>query len=79
LHKKKTMNIQAEKLELVRLILDTDNPGILASVKRIFSKSKDKDFWDTLPLQQKEEILEGILEIEKGETVSYEEFIKKQR
>jgi O6-methylguanine-DNA--protein-cysteine methyltransferase len=73
------MNIQAEKLELVRLILDTDNPGILASVKRIFSKSKDKDFWDTLPLQQKEEILEGILEIEKGETVSYEEFIKKQR
>jgi hypothetical protein len=73
------MNIQAEKLELVRLILDTDNPGILASVKRIFSKSKDKDFWDTLPQEQKEEIMEGILEIEKGETVSYEEFIKKHR
>jgi len=73
------MNIQAEKLELVRLILDTDNPGILASVKRIFSKSKDKDFWDTLPLEQKEEIMEGIIEIEKGETVSYEEFIKKHR
>jgi O6-methylguanine-DNA--protein-cysteine methyltransferase len=71
------MNLQAEKLELVRLILDTDNPGILASVKRIFYKSKDKDFWNTLPVKHKEEILEGILEIEKGETVSYEEFIKK--
>ncbi len=73
------MNIQAEKLELVRLILDTDNPGILASIKRIFSKSKVNDFWETLPLEQKEEIMEGIIEIEKGETVSYEEFIKKQR
>ena len=73
------MNIQAEKLELVRLILDTDNPGILASVKRIFSKSKDQDFWDTIPQEQKDEIMDGILEIEKGGTVSYEEFIKKHR
>ena len=30
------MNIQAEKLELVRMILNTDNPGILSSIKRIF-------------------------------------------
>lgn len=74
------MNIQAEKLELVRLILDTDNPSILASIKSIFSKSKDTDFWDTLPQEQKEEIMEGITEIEKGETVNYEEdFIKKHR
>jgi len=73
------MNIQAEKLELVRLILDTDNPGILASVKRIFSKSKDTDFWDTLPREQKEEIMEGIIEIENGETVNYDDFIKKHR
>lgn len=73
------MDIQAEKLELVRLILDTDNPGILASVKRIFSKSKDMDFWDTLPQEQKEEIMEGITEIEKGETLNYEDFIKKHR
>ena len=73
------MNIQAEKLELVRLILDTDNPGILASIKRIFSKSKDKDFWDTIPQEQKDEIMVGIKEIEKGETVNYEEFINKHR
>ena len=73
------MNIQAEKLELVRMILDTDNPGILASIKRIFAKSKNPDFWDTLSEDQKEEITEGIKEIEKGETVNYEEFIKKHR
>jgi hypothetical protein len=73
------MNIQAEKLELVRLILDTDNPGILASVKRIFSRSKQVDFWDGLPQEQKDEIMKGIEEVEKGETVDFEEFIKKHR
>ena len=73
------MNIQAEKLELVRLILDTDNPVILASVKRIFSGSKQVDFWDGLPQEQKDEIMKGIEEAEKGETVDFEDFIKKHR
>ena len=73
------MNIQAEKLELVRMILDTDNPGILSSIKRIFSDSKKVDFWDSLPQNQKVEILKGIEEIESGETMDYEEFIKNHR
>ena len=71
------MNIQAEKLELVRLILETDNPGILSSIKRIFQISKKVDFWDDLTQFQKDEILKGLEEIENGETVDYYEFIKK--
>ncbi|HZK52847.1 MAG TPA: hypothetical protein VFC84_01395 [Desulfosporosinus sp.] len=73
------MNIQAEKLELVRKILDTDNPSILSSIKQIFTSSKEVDFWDSLPQSQKEEILKGIEEVENGETVDYEEFIKNHR
>ena len=73
------MNIQAEKLELVRMILDTDNPGILSSIKRIFTSSKKVDFWDSLPQSQKDEILIGIEEIENGETINYEDFIKNHR
>ena len=73
------MNIQAEKLELVRKILDTDNPGILSSIKQIFTSSKKIDFWDSLPQSQKEEILKGIEEVENGETVDYEDFIKNHR
>lgn len=34
------MNIQAEKLELVRMILDADNPDILNSIKRLFAPHK---------------------------------------
>ena len=77
MQKSKIMNLQAEKLELVRLILDTDNPGILASIKRVFSDVKSMDFGDTLSQTQKEEILKGIEEIENGETIDYELFIKK--
>ena len=73
------MNIQAEKLELVRMILDTDNPGILSSIKRIFARSAKVDFWDTLTKSQQEEILKGIEEIENGETFDYESFIEKHR
>jgi len=73
------MNIHAEKLELVRLILDTDNPGILHSIKRVFSKAEENDFWDDLPQNKKDDILNGLEEINKGETVSYEEFIKKHQ
>jgi hypothetical protein len=79
LQKRKIMNIQAEKLELVRLILDTDNPGILSSIKRIFSNTKKADFWDSLSQYQKDEILQGLEEIEHHETVDYAELIKNLR
>ncbi len=73
------MNIQAEKLEIMRMILETDNPGILDSIKKIFKKQTKKDFWETIPKNQKEDILKGIEEIENGEIVDYEDFIKKHR
>ncbi len=73
------MNIQAEKIELMKLILETDNPSILSSIKKILKKESKKDFWDTLPQSQKDEILKSIEEIENGEIVDYEDFIKKHK
>ena len=46
---------------------------------RPFKKEAMIDFWETLSQNQKDEILKGIEEIEKGETVDYEDFIKKHR
>jgi len=73
------MNIQTEKLELVRLILDTNNPNILTSIRSLFTKSKTTDFWDTLSQDQKTDIQEGIDEIERGEAVDYNDFVKEYR
>jgi predicted Zn-ribbon and HTH transcriptional regulator len=73
------MNIQAEKIELVKMILETDNPSILSSIKKMLKRESKKDFWDTLPQSQKEDIMKGIEEIENGEIVDYEDFIKKHK
>lgn len=73
------MNIQAEKLEIMKLILETDNPGILASIKRLFIRNKTADFWENLPPDQKDDIMQGIKEIENGEIEDYEDFMKKYR
>ena len=73
------MNIQAEKLEIMKLILETDNPGILQSIKKIFKKEAHSDFWDSLSEEQKLEIKDGIIEADNGELVDYEVFIKKHK
>lgn len=73
------MNIQTEKLEILKLILETENPSILESIKNMFKKESKKDFWETLPQYQKDDILQGIQEIENGDIVDYEDFMKKHR
>ena len=73
------MNIQAEKIEIMKMILETNNPKIIKSVKNIFRKSKENDFWATTSQEQKDDILHGIEEIENGEIVDYEDFMKKHR
>jgi hypothetical protein len=74
-----TMNIQANKIQLTKWILDTDNPQILEAVKSIFIREQKPDFWTTLTGEQKADIEMGISEIEKGESVEYEALMNKYR
>lgn len=73
------MNIQTEKLEIMKMILETENPGILESIKKIFKKEVHSDFWESLSENQKNEIKEGIIEADNGEIIDYEDFMKKHR
>jgi hypothetical protein len=57
------MNIQAQKINLAKMILETDNPAILEYVKNIFVKAKQQYFWETMPDEQKQEIEKGLSEI----------------
>lgn len=73
------MNIQAEKLEIMKMILETENPVILESIKNIFMKEPPADFWQSLTEAEKQEIREGIKEAENGEVIDYEVFMQKYR
>lgn len=73
------MNIQAEKIELIKMLLDTENPKIIDSIKQIFLKSKSADFWDDLSVAQQKEIKKASLEIRNGKVSDHESFIQKHR
>uniref|UniRef100_UPI00404B6FF4 hypothetical protein n=1 Tax=Flavobacterium sp. TaxID=239 RepID=UPI00404B6FF4 len=73
------MDIQAEKIHLAKLLLETDNPNIIESIKEIFKTTKPLDFWDELSPAQKREIENATIEIENGETTDYDVFMKKYR
>jgi hypothetical protein len=62
------MDIQSEKLELIKLLLETNDKSIIESIKNIF-KSEKKDVWKELSLEEQEEIDLGIQEANRGDTV----------
>jgi hypothetical protein len=40
------MNLQAKKLELVQLIINTRRPLTLKRVEEVLKKKEDSDWWD---------------------------------
>jgi predicted transcriptional regulator len=72
------MDIEVEKLELIKLLEATNDSAIIASIKKIFNASK-KDFWEELTEAQKLDIEEGERQIERGEFIEYETMMKKYR
>ena len=69
------MNIQLEKLELIKLLAETNDESIIASIKNIFN-SKKIDWWENLTEDQQNIISESLDEYEKGNFSSFDEFIK---
>ena len=73
------MNIQAEKIELVKLLLDTDSPKVIQSIKQIFKTENPTDFWDELTKEEQAEIKQGIQDIEDGNVKDYNAFMANHR
>lgn len=72
------MKLQEEKLELAKMILNTDSEKLLLKVRAVFEK-EESDFWDELSDYQKQSVEEAIKQADKGELVSHKEAMKKYR
>jgi hypothetical protein len=70
------MNIEAEKIELVRRLLGTDDEMVLLQIKEVF-ESHDKDFWNDLPEHVKAGIERGRQHAAEGKVTPYDEVMKK--
>ncbi len=53
------MSLQPEKLEVAKMVLDTNNKSILMHIKNIFETEKI-DLWDEMPSQVKKDVDEAI-------------------
>ncbi|HAH22523.1 MAG TPA: hypothetical protein DCL77_01945 [Prolixibacteraceae bacterium] len=67
------MNIQDEKLEIIKLVLETENSDVLESIRILFKMVSETDLMESVPQDQQEE----IMEFENDETEDFDEFIKK--
>ena len=58
------------------MILNIENDEFIKKITEFINKEK-VDFWDELSLQEREEIEKGILELNEGKRISYDDFLKK--
>jgi predicted transcriptional regulator len=69
------MNIQAEKLNTLQTLLNTDDKGLIMDVKALLYDRK-ADWFDELNAEQKLDVEEGLDQANRGETASHEEVVK---
>ena len=69
------MDIQLEKLELIKFIAETEDVSLIKSFKKLLKKEK-KDWWEDLSDEQKADIEQGERDFENGDFVTSEEFFE---
>lgn len=68
------MDIEASKIERIKLILNIDNDKSIKKLKE-FIPDESANFWDELSLDEQAEIKEGIDHLNKGLRTLYSEVI----
>lgn len=71
------MDIQAKKLHLIQWLIQLNDEHLLRKIEAL--QSEDIDFWNELSEQQKQEIRNGIAELDAGQKHEYEQVISKYR
>ena len=69
------MDLQAERLSILQTIINTEDQGLIKDV-HAFLASRKNDWFDELGPEQQQDVLEGIAEADRGETVPHEEAVK---
>lgn len=71
------MDIQNLKIELAKIILQTESKELLTKLHKLLTGNADTDFYTTLSDREKKEIEIGLQQVKEGETESWDEFLKR--
>ena len=69
------MDIQAEKLDLLQTIMNINDEGLIMDVKA-FLINRKADWFDEMNDEQQKNVLEGLQEADRGETVPHTDAVK---
>ncbi len=70
------MNIQAEKLNVLQQIINTDDMGLIKDIKTLIS-NRDLDWFDHLSESQQSDVQEGLNQLDNGQSFTHEEAKKR--
>ena len=73
------MNLQAKKLELVQLIINTRKPLTLKKVEEVLKSEAESDWWDEISDAERQSIENGLAEADKGKLIPHEEVMKEAK
>ncbi len=73
------MDIQALKLELVEKILHTEKASLLIKIEKILQKEEKDDWWEQLPSEIQDSILEGINDVRAGNVFTHDQVIQEAK
>ncbi len=70
------MNIEATKLELMHLLLQTQKESLLAKLIKVFDEEQ-VDLWSEMSIEEQEEIKTGLDQADKGDYIANETVMKR--
>jgi hypothetical protein len=70
------MDLQTQKIELAKMLLDTEDIDLLSEIKVLFEQ-REKDFWPELPEHVKKGIEKSLQQSKEGLVIPHEEVMKK--
>jgi predicted transcriptional regulator len=73
------MDIQTLKLDLVSKIINIEKTSLLIEINKILQKENKTDWWDKLPVEVQDSIMEGMDDIQKGDVFTHEQVIQEAK
>lgn len=70
------MNIQAEKLNVLQQIINSDDVNLIKDIKSLIN-NRDMDWFDGLSKSQQNDVTEGLNQLDSGNSFSHEEAKKR--
>jgi predicted transcriptional regulator len=67
--------MHAAKLDILQTIMNTNDEGLILDVKAFLSNRK-ADWFDELNEDQQRDVLEGLAQADRGETISHNDVVK---